>query len=376
MMAGLLLLVRRRAAGSDGSGLIDGLIVAIGLSLPSWVMLMAPYLHQDDLSLAAKAVSVAYPLGDVVLLGAAVRLALDGGRRERSFHLLTSSIVVLLATDFAYGLLTLHGGYAGQLWLDAGWIASYLLWGAAALHPSMRRIDEPQVDREVVLTRFRLALLTCGSMIAPVIGLVHDLARRQHRLRRGPRRLDHPVRPGRAAHGRPRAPAGALAGARARAQRRRRRPGGGLEPRGDRPRRGRRRGLARGRPRRRRAVRADGRRRAARRRLHLRSRGRAARRRGRRARGGRGDPPGHRRRRCRRSLVGARVRPPRGDAPRGRGRSARSPAPPARRRPRRPPARWPPRWRSRSTARCSPRRSTAAAARRASARSCATPATS
>jgi diguanylate cyclase (GGDEF)-like protein/PAS domain S-box-containing protein len=175
MMAGLLLLVRRRAAGTDRGGLIDGLVLAIGLSLPSWVALMAPYLHQDELSVVAKGVSVAYPLGDVVLLGAAVRLALDGGRREPAFYLLSSSIVVLLATDFAYGMLTLHGGYDGQLWLDAGWIASYLLWGAAALHPSMKRIDAPQGDREVRLTRFRLALLTCGSMIAPAIGLIHDV---------------------------------------------------------------------------------------------------------------------------------------------------------------------------------------------------------
>src|SRR6185312_16760290 len=98
------------------------------------IALIAPYLHMGDLGLAGKLVSVAYPLGDVILIGAAIRLALDAGRREPAFYLLTSSIVALLATDFAYGLLTLHGGYHHQLWLDAGWIASYLLWGAAGLH--------------------------------------------------------------------------------------------------------------------------------------------------------------------------------------------------------------------------------------------------
>jgi diguanylate cyclase (GGDEF)-like protein/PAS domain S-box-containing protein len=175
MMAGLLLLVRRRNAGSDRSGLIDGLILTVGLSLPAWIALMAPYLHQDDLSLLGKIVSVAYPVGDVVLVGAAVRLALDAGRREPAFHLLTGSIVLLLITDFAYGLLTLHGVYDHQLWLDAGWIGSYLLWGAAGLHPSMARLDQPAPGREIVLTRFRLALLTCASLMAPVIGIVHDL---------------------------------------------------------------------------------------------------------------------------------------------------------------------------------------------------------
>ncbi|MGH2945652.1 MAG: putative bifunctional diguanylate cyclase/phosphodiesterase [Solirubrobacteraceae bacterium] len=175
MMAGLLLLVRRRNAGSDRNGLVDGLILTVGLSLPAWIALMAPYLHLDDLSLLAKIVSVAYPIGDVVLIGAVVRLALDAGRREPAFHLLTGSIVLLLITDFAYGLLTLHGLYDHQLWLDAGWIGSYLLWGAAGLHPSMARLDQPAAGRDAVLTRFRLALLTCASLVAPVIGIVHDL---------------------------------------------------------------------------------------------------------------------------------------------------------------------------------------------------------
>jgi diguanylate cyclase (GGDEF)-like protein/PAS domain S-box-containing protein len=175
MMAGLLLLVRRRNAGSDRSGLIDGLILTVGLSLPAWIALMAPYLHQDDLSLLGKVVSVAYPIGDVILVGAVVRLALDAGRREPAFHLLTGSIVLLLLTDFAYGHLTLHGLYDHQLWLDAGWIGSYLLWGAAGLHPSMARLDQPAPGREIALTHFRLALLTCASLVAPVIGIIHDL---------------------------------------------------------------------------------------------------------------------------------------------------------------------------------------------------------
>ena len=72
-------------------------------------------------------------------------------------------------------MLTLHGSYNHQLWLDAGWIGSYLLWGAAGLHPSMARLDQPVPDAESVLTRFRLLLLTCASVIAPLIGLIHDV---------------------------------------------------------------------------------------------------------------------------------------------------------------------------------------------------------
>jgi diguanylate cyclase (GGDEF)-like protein len=175
MLAGLLLLVRRRSDGSDRGGLVDGLVLTMGLALPSWITLIAPYLHEHDMGLLAKAVSVAYPMGDVILLGAVVRLALDAGRREAAFFLLTGSIVLLLITDFVYGVLTLHDAFDHQRWLDVGWIGSYLLWGAAGLHPSMARLAEPAPGKEIVLTRFRLGLLTLASLIAPVIEIANDL---------------------------------------------------------------------------------------------------------------------------------------------------------------------------------------------------------
>jgi diguanylate cyclase (GGDEF)-like protein/PAS domain S-box-containing protein len=178
LMAGLLLLIRRRTARGDQGGIIDGLILTVGLALPQWIALMAPYVHDTELSTIAKLVSIAYPFGDVLLLAAAIRLALDSGRRAPAFYLLSSAIVLLLVTDFVYGLLILHGTYDHQLWLDVGWIGFYILWGAAALHPSMAALEQRSTPRNSTLTRFRLALLTCASLAAPVISLVHDIQRR------------------------------------------------------------------------------------------------------------------------------------------------------------------------------------------------------
>ncbi|HYN92130.1 MAG TPA: EAL domain-containing protein [Thermoleophilaceae bacterium] len=175
LMAGLLILQRRRAQGGDRGSAIDASIMIVGLALPSWIWLIAPYIHDDSLSTVGRLVSVAYPLADVLLLAVAVRLALDGGQRRPAFNLMSASIICLLVTDFVYGLMILHGTYDHQLWLDAGWIGFYLLWGAAALHPSMSDIDQPTVKRGEVLTRFRLVLLSGASLVAPVIGMLHDL---------------------------------------------------------------------------------------------------------------------------------------------------------------------------------------------------------
>jgi diguanylate cyclase (GGDEF)-like protein/PAS domain S-box-containing protein len=180
LMAGLVILQRRRTQRGDRGSAIDAAIMTVGLALPSWIWLTAPYLHDHSLSTFGRLVSVAYPLGDVLLLAVAVRLALDGGQRRPAFHLMSASIVCLLVTDFVYGLMILQGTYDHQLWLDAGWIGFYLLWGAAALHPSMSNIDQPAAKREEALTHFRLALLTGASLVAPVIGIVHDLAVRDY----------------------------------------------------------------------------------------------------------------------------------------------------------------------------------------------------
>jgi diguanylate cyclase (GGDEF)-like protein/PAS domain S-box-containing protein len=167
LVAGLLLLVRRRNPRGDRAGAIDSLILTVGIGLLSWVFLVAPNIHLSGLTAFEKAVSAAYPLGDILLLAAAIRLAVDLGKRAASFYLLIASIVSLLAVDSAYTYALLTDAYNHQLSYDVGWIAYYLLWGAAALHPSMRTLEEPALDSRTRLTSLRLALLAGACLIAP-----------------------------------------------------------------------------------------------------------------------------------------------------------------------------------------------------------------
>ena len=167
LVAGLLVLVRRRNPQGDRAGVIDSLILTVGISLLSWVFLVAPNIHLSGLTVPEKVVSAAYPLGDILLLAAAVRLAVDMGKRAPAFYLLAASIVSLLAVDSAYTLALLTDTYNHQLVYDVGWIAYYLLWGAAALHPSMRTLEEPALDSRTRLTPVRLGLLAGACLIAP-----------------------------------------------------------------------------------------------------------------------------------------------------------------------------------------------------------------
>jgi diguanylate cyclase (GGDEF)-like protein/PAS domain S-box-containing protein len=177
-MLGLLLLVRRRNPQRNRNTLIDAAILTLGLSLLSWVLQIAPYIHDTSMDLLPKLVSVAYPMGDILMLAAVIRLMLDSGRRRPAFYLLSASIVLLLVTDFVYGIMTLDNTFHHQLILDLGWTSYSVLWAAAALHPSMVSMTQPtKAQQEAKLTPLRLSLLTGASLIAPVCILLKELKR-------------------------------------------------------------------------------------------------------------------------------------------------------------------------------------------------------
>jgi len=170
-IAGLLLLIRQRNPGRDWASLIDAAIVTIGLALLSWVFLIAPYTHDASLSTLTKLVSIAYPLGDILFLGVAVRMAVGAGRRSPAYFLMVCAIAAVLLTDSIYGWIVLHGTYHPGDPLDGGWIAYYILWGAAALHPSMKTVSQPATPRST-LTPLRIATIAAAALIAPIIEVV------------------------------------------------------------------------------------------------------------------------------------------------------------------------------------------------------------
>lgn len=177
LIAGLLLLVRRRGPGRDRASAIDSLIVAIGVGVISWVFLMAPIARDSELNPVGKLVSIAYPLMDLMVLTAAIRLAVGTGKRPAAFYLMALAIVALFLTDSIYSWISVHGIVYDNTsgFLEAGWGLFYVMWGAAALHPAMRQLDEPAPERELKRSHRRLYLLAGASLMAPAVELFQAL---------------------------------------------------------------------------------------------------------------------------------------------------------------------------------------------------------
>ena len=175
---GLLIFIQRRSAGHDRRSLLDALTLTVGLALLSWVFLILPYVNDAELSWQQKAVAIAYPLGDVLVLAMLARLLAPGTWRARSLQLLTAGSLGLLASDVAFGATQLYGSWRVGTAADLGWAVFYAAWGAAALHPSMTELTRPAARQRAPSSVFRLTLIMLASLIAPAVLLTEAVEHR------------------------------------------------------------------------------------------------------------------------------------------------------------------------------------------------------
>jgi diguanylate cyclase (GGDEF)-like protein/PAS domain S-box-containing protein len=168
LIAGLVLLVRKRTPGRDLASILDAAIIMIGAGLLSWVLLIVPYVRSDDMSVLARLTSITYPLGDVALLAIAVRLVVGSGRRPPAFWLLAGSVVSLFIADSLYGYMNLAGTWHEHNVVDIGWIVFYIGWGVAALHPSMHDLSA-RASGSPRLSARRLAVVGSAALIPSLV---------------------------------------------------------------------------------------------------------------------------------------------------------------------------------------------------------------
>ncbi|MGC9669870.1 GGDEF domain-containing protein [Planosporangium sp. 12N6] len=172
----LVLFVRRRTPDSNTPGLLDASMLSLALGLLWWLSVISPLTSASGSALE-KAVSVAFPVMDVLLLAIAMRLTVGVGARTRSFALLLASILTTLLADMVYALLTSRNLYGGSdTWMKWAWFLAYLLVGAGALHPSMRSLDRRAAVVVRGISRGRLAVLIAAGLLPAALLLVRYAA--------------------------------------------------------------------------------------------------------------------------------------------------------------------------------------------------------
>ena len=175
---GLALIIRRRSAGRDWATLVDATTISTGLGLLCWVYLIHPAAITEADSRLSHAVIIAYPVADVVVLAMLARLLIGAGDRSPSYVLMVSSVLAFLVGDIGWAVTTQIGwtpGNVGAHLLDMVFLVAYTLFGAAALHPSVREVGEQAPKPAPRLSPVQLGLLTLASLIAPCVLLLQAL---------------------------------------------------------------------------------------------------------------------------------------------------------------------------------------------------------
>lgn len=173
MAAGLLLIVRRRTPGWDGASAIDAAIVAVSAAYLTYEFIIQPTMAVTAGSLPML-VSVAYPVGDLMLIVVGARLMLGAGPRSIALRMLGGYMALGLYADVAYSIQTLNGTYQVANHLDGIWMASAFVLAAGMLHPSTPTLVATSSAATPDSTVGRLSILAVAAMIAPVTLLVQE----------------------------------------------------------------------------------------------------------------------------------------------------------------------------------------------------------
>lgn len=157
--------------------LLDGAIIALSLLVLSWVTSLGSVVADSSGGWVSTGLSLAYPIGDVIL-GTLVLMAVARGRRDERAVLvvLAFGLGALALADSAYLYLVSIGSYTSADVVSSGWVFGFLFVGAAALAQRVEsRQQVPGEQREEVAPSLATAALPYAPLAAAVIALSYDL---------------------------------------------------------------------------------------------------------------------------------------------------------------------------------------------------------
>jgi two-component system, cell cycle response regulator len=137
----LLLLARSRTDSFRSSLWLDGAIAALTLAALIATLVFQPIVDSTSGGTTEIAVNLAYPVGDLLLLGLVVAVfGLNGWRPDPVWLLLGGGLALTAVADGFYLVQSAKDEYVQGTLLDLAWPASALLVAVAAWQPTRKKI--------------------------------------------------------------------------------------------------------------------------------------------------------------------------------------------------------------------------------------------
>jgi diguanylate cyclase (GGDEF)-like protein len=153
---------------------LDAMMITLGIAGICWPLVLAPLIRSSSGG-TASLVTVAYPLGDLLVIAAFASLLLGSfrWRPPRFLIIIWAAFAVQVVADTAYFVQTTQGpGFASGGYLDSLWALVFALAGLAALkgiYPEPGAF--PAAKTPTPIRRSNHATLTFPRMLAPYLSL-------------------------------------------------------------------------------------------------------------------------------------------------------------------------------------------------------------
>ena len=174
MIVGLIKMVHHVAPRRSHASFIDSAVVGIAMFGILWVLFVDDVVSFEQSALSLF-VSLAYPVMDVALLAMAARLIVSVHLKHPPFAFIAVALGALAVADTGYNIaLNTEAGFKTGTWIDAFWLAFYVGFGVAALHPASAG-QAPVPDDTDRLSASQLVIMFIATLSVPLVDLFWGL---------------------------------------------------------------------------------------------------------------------------------------------------------------------------------------------------------
>lgn len=169
---GLFLLARRLNPAADLSTWIDISIMVVAAAGIVGAFVIGPFLNANPEWDLATILSLVYPLLDLVLLAALVRLLMLPHARNAAISLLAIAMALFLGYDLIYNNQLLAAVWTPVGAMEVVWTAAMLCIPLAALSPGAQQFDPVDPNSSGIVTTTRQLMIGVSVLAVPAIVLL------------------------------------------------------------------------------------------------------------------------------------------------------------------------------------------------------------
>jgi diguanylate cyclase (GGDEF)-like protein len=177
-LCALILLLRSRLTHTRRTLWLDGVISALALAALGAALVVGPLVHASAGHTAALLTSLAYPIGDLVVLSVVVAVfALSGWRPGFDWAIIGAAFAAQVVIDAIYLRQVADGSYVPGTLLDAGWLGVACLLAYAAWRPARVTRTAEHDSWPVLVVPSIMAISSLGVLVYSNFGgMVHPVA--------------------------------------------------------------------------------------------------------------------------------------------------------------------------------------------------------